>query len=331
MDNVTHTLTGFALSRAGMNRIAPHAGLILMLAANAPDLDIVTAAGGSLSYLNWHRDVTHSILAIPLVAILPVLVARLVARRPIPWLRCYLVSLAGAATHPLLDWTNVYGVRLLAPVSREWFRGDFTHVFDVWIWMALGLALVWPWLSRLVSSEIGAKPAPGRGLAIAALCFVAAYDAGRFTLHQRALAVLDSRIYAGAAPVRVAAAPNPVSPFRWTGIVEGDGFWMLHDINLLEEFDPALGRTYYKPEPSPALEAARSSKEFQQYLDFAQYVYWRVIPLDNPEGAQRVEAMDLRFGPPTAPRFVAAAVVLADRRVEGAGFQFGIRDSRSRR
>jgi inner membrane protein len=330
MDNLTHTLTGLALSRAGFNRVVPQATLILLLAANAPDIDVVTALGGSLTYLNWHRGVTHSLAGVPLVAILPVLIARLVARKPIPWLACYLVSLAGAATNPLLDWTNVYGVRLLAPFSREWFQGGFTHIFDVWIWAVLGLAFVWPPLSRLVMSEIGAKAAPGRGLAIFALCFVAAYNAGRYTLHQRAVAVLDSRIYAGAAPLRVAAFPGAVNPFRWTGIVEGDGFWSIHELNLLEEFDPTQGKMLYKPEPSPTIEAARRTPEFQQFLQFAQYVYWRLTPLDAPEGAQRVEAIDLRFGPPWAARCVATAVVLAGQRAESAGFRFGAGDQRRR-
>ncbi|MDP2998323.1 MAG: metal-dependent hydrolase [Bryobacterales bacterium] len=331
MDNITHTLTGLALSRAGFNRVVPQATLILLLAANAPDIDVVTALGGSLSYLNWHRDVTHSVVGVPLVAMLPVLIARLVARRPISWLACYLVSLAGAATNPLLDWTNAYGVRLLAPFSREWFQGGFTHIFDVWIWTVLGLAFVWPPLSRLVMSEIGAKATPGRGLAIFALCFVAAYNAGRYTMHERAVAVLDSRIYAGAAPLRVAAFPGAFNPFRWSGIVEGESFWSIHELNLLEEFDSTQGKTLYKPEPSPAMEAARRTPEFQQFLQFAQYVYWRLTPLDAPEGAQRVEAIDLRFGPPWAARSVATAVVLAGERVESEGVRFGAGDQRRRR
>jgi inner membrane protein len=331
MDNLTHTLAGLALSRAGLSRVVPRAGLILVLAANAPDLDIVCALGGSLSYLNWHRDVTHSVFAVPLLAILPVLIARLAARAPIPLFRSYLVSLAGAATHPLLDWTNVYGVRLLAPFSRDWFRADITYIFDVWIWAAFAVAFVWPMLSRLVSSEIGARSSSGRGLAVAALIFLTVYDTARYVLHQRALATLDSRIYQGAAPLRVAAAPDPVNPLRWTGIVEGENYWMLHDLNLAGEFDPALGRVYYKPEPSPALEAARLSPVIQQYLRFAQFVQWRVTPLDQPDGARLVEAMDLRFGPPAAPRFVASAVVLAGGSVAEAGFRFGARGTRRRR
>jgi hypothetical protein len=42
---------GLALSRAGLNRLTPQATAILLLAANAPDIDVVSAAGGSLAYL----------------------------------------------------------------------------------------------------------------------------------------------------------------------------------------------------------------------------------------------------------------------------------------
>lgn len=331
MDNATHTLTALVLSRAGFDRVAPRAGLILVLAANAADLDAVSAFAGSLSYLSAHRGWTHGIPAIPLLAILPVLIVRLAARKPIPWLRSYLVSLAGTATHPLLDWTNIYGIRLLAPFSQQWFHGDFLRVIDVWVWAALLLALTWSWLSRLVGSEIGVRTAPGRGLAIFTLCLLGVYGAVRYSLHERALAVLDSRIYRGAAPLRVAALPGALNPFRWSGIVEGEGFWILNEVDLLGEFDPTGGRLLYKPDPSPALDAARRSAEFQEYLRFARLVYWRVTPLDSPEGAQRVDAMDLRFGPPSEPRFVASAVVLAGGRVESSGFHFGVSAQRGRR
>ena len=52
MDQFTHTATGLFLSRAGLNRATPYAAPILMLAANAPDADIVSLAGGSLNYLH---------------------------------------------------------------------------------------------------------------------------------------------------------------------------------------------------------------------------------------------------------------------------------------
>ena len=117
MDQLTHTATGLFLSRAGLDRLTPYAAPILMLAANAPDIDIVAAARRrSLNYLNYHRHLTHSVFMLPLMALLPVLLVRLFARRPLRWggrvpdLR----HRAWPATW-LLDATNVYGVRLLLP------------------------------------------------------------------------------------------------------------------------------------------------------------------------------------------------------------------------
>ena len=65
-------------------------------------------------------------------------------------------------------------------------------------------------MARLVNTEIGARTkSAGRGFAIFALLFLALYNVGRGVLHARAVATLDSRIYAGAAPQRVAALPGP--------------------------------------------------------------------------------------------------------------------------
>src|SRR5437762_13660431 len=124
MDQLTHTATGLFLSRAGLDRLTPYAAPILMLAANAPDIDIVAASAGALTYLNYHRHLTHAIALLPLIALLPVLVVRLFARRPLRWAGACLISAIGVASHLALDSTNVYGVRLLLPFSARWFHLD---------------------------------------------------------------------------------------------------------------------------------------------------------------------------------------------------------------
>jgi inner membrane protein len=49
-----------------------------------------------------------------------------------------LASSVAAATHPLMDWTNNYGVRPLLPWSGRWFYGDLVFIVDPYIWLALG-------------------------------------------------------------------------------------------------------------------------------------------------------------------------------------------------
>ena len=326
MDNITHTLTGIVLARAGLDRYTPRATWILVLAANAPDIDVVSAFGGSLNYLHYHRHLTHSLIALPVLPILCVLLVRAISRKPVNWVGGYWIALIGVASHVLLDLTNVYGVRLLLPFSAAWFRLDLTSIIDFWIWGALLVALIAPLLSRLVNTEIGAAgPARGgarRGFAIFALGFIVVYDGARYVAHARAFETLDSRIYSGAAPRRVAAFPTE-NPLHWTGLVETfDGF-SFQDVDLLGEFSPNTGRMFYKPEPSPALGAAERDPVFQQYLQFAQFPYWQLTPADDPEGATRVEATDLRFGDPQSPGFVCTAIVDAHAHVVRAWFQFG--------
>src|SRR3954462_6785810 len=126
MDNLTHTAIGLFLSRAGLRRLSPYATPVILIAANAPDVDIVSATRGSLNYLHYHRHLTHSLIAMPVMAILPVLLVRAVSRKPVHWAGAFLAALVAVATHLLLDFTNVYGIRLLLPFSSEWLRLDLT-------------------------------------------------------------------------------------------------------------------------------------------------------------------------------------------------------------
>jgi inner membrane protein len=327
MDNLTHTLTGLFLSRAGLNRLTPNASAILMLAANAPDIDFVSAAGGSVNYLHYHRHLTHSLAAMPVLAILCVLLVRGVTRKPVHWLGAFCAAMIAVASHLLLDWTNSYGIRLLLPFSGEWLRLDWTNVIDVWIWAVLLLGVAGPFLARLVGSEItsGAmrQRYPGRGFAIFALCFVLVYNFGRGTLHARAVGELQSRIYGDSAPSRIAALPDAANPLAWRGLVETRETYAIAGLNLSQPFDPTRAQIFHKPDFDPAIAAANRSPVFQQFLAFSQFPFWRVSPAEEPENAKLVEVMDMRFGSPMAPGFMASAVVDSRLRVLRTAFQFG--------
>src|SRR5207248_2886176 len=150
-----------------------------------------------------------------------------------------------------------------------------------------------------------------RRFAVAALAFILLYDCGHAILHARALAMLDARVYQGSPPVRVAAFPDPLNPWRFRGLAETRDFFSLHELDVRADFDPNAGRIFYKPEPAPALEAAARTTVFRDFLRFSQYPYWRMQPAPEPEGGVTVEVMDLRFGSPQAPAFVAGAVLTA--------------------
>jgi inner membrane protein len=299
VDNVTHSLTGFFLSHAGLNRITPSATLLLILSANAPDIDILAVAGGSLTYFHFHRHLTHSlffapVLAIALVALFQA-VLRLTGRAALRWLPAFFVALAGIASHLLLDLTNNYGIRLLLPFSGQWFATDICAIYDLWILAFFLFCLTAPLLSKLVGGEIGStsrRRYPSRAFPCFALVLLLMYDGGRVVLHGRALAILDARQYDDAPALRVAAFPSPSNPFRWQSVAETATSYHLYEVDILGAFDPQRGQVAFKPQTTPAIEAANTTEPFRILRDFARFPLWRAVPVDN---GTEVVLVDLRY------------------------------------
>ena len=147
MDNLTHSLVGLGAAQAGLGRVSPYATFVCVAAANLPDVDIVALARGPAFYLQHHRGVTHSIAGtLALAVAFPLLFcaaervwARARSREPRARLKGLLAcSLLLTASHPLLDWTNSYGVRPFLPWDGRWIYGDLLFVVDPWVWLVLG-------------------------------------------------------------------------------------------------------------------------------------------------------------------------------------------------
>ena len=148
MDNLTHSLVGLTAAKAGLEKLSPGATTLCLLAANSPDVDIVVLIfKGRWAFLQHHRGITHAIVGAAVLALaLPLIfyfgdriVSKLKRRKPHVRLKGLLpVSIVVTATHPLLDWTNNYGIRFLLPWNPRWFYGDFIFVIDPFFWMVLG-------------------------------------------------------------------------------------------------------------------------------------------------------------------------------------------------
>ena len=312
------------LSRAGLRDLAPRTGLLLMLAANGPDVDVLWSwFGGTANYLRHHRGFTHALAFSPLIALIPLAIVWAVERKRLPWARLWALSWIGVLSHLALDLTNVYGIRLYLPFSPGWPRLDTVNVVDLFIWALLLLGIIAPALGRLVSAEIGARPGRGTGWAVFVLIALLTYEAARYVMHDRAVRILESRIYNGAAPLRVAAFAQTANPFAWKGVVEMPDSYVIFQMNLREEFDPASGRVFYKAQWGPALEAARRTNDFDALAGFSSWPLWQAAPVPDPEGGQRVDLFDLRFGSPAAPGLSATAIIDAAGRVRQTAVGFG--------
>lgn len=148
MDNLAHSLVGLTSAKAGLERLSPYATTVCVISANAADADFVSLFfGDRWTLLQHHRGITHSIIGTIGVGLLVALLAfafehvtaRIRRRATRIRLGGLLVaSLIAAATHPVIDWTNNYGVRPLLPWSSRWFYGDLVFIMDPYIWLMLG-------------------------------------------------------------------------------------------------------------------------------------------------------------------------------------------------
>ena len=151
MDPIAHSLVGASLSETRLRRLTHLAAPTLVLAANAPDIDVLSLVGGSDFSLGFRRGWTHGVLA---MVVLPVVLASLIllAERIVARLRhrpprgravpIVALSYIGTLTHPVLDWLNTYGIRLLMPFDDRWFYGDALFIVDPWVWLLLGVVIV---------------------------------------------------------------------------------------------------------------------------------------------------------------------------------------------
>ena len=214
MDNLTHSLAGWALGQAGLKQKSRKGLAALILGANAPDIDVF------FQWAPWeplatHRGFTHSLIGG--VAILPLVLWGLLmlldrwqvgrgthfksglAMRP-AWLLglCYI----GALTHPLLDLQTTYAVQLFSPLSGRWFHSDSLFIIDVWLWSLVALTIAW---SRMREKQ---RRAHWQRPVQVALVAVFAYICLNVGLSERAIADVRARhpqaqaIFASAQPVK---------------------------------------------------------------------------------------------------------------------------------
>ena len=173
---------GATISKAGAERATPLATATLVVAANAPDVDIFAYTHGQYFALSFRRGITHGL---PALLVLPFMVAgimlgwdRWVRRRRDPDAEparlgpILLLSVIGLLTHPALDWMNTYGMRWLMPFDGAWTYGDALFIMDPWLWLGLGGAVFlstsrgwsarmgWGLLGLLTSGLIVVAPLP---------------------------------------------------------------------------------------------------------------------------------------------------------------------------
>jgi len=228
MDTLTHALSGALLARATASKEAPPRSIPRrvaagFLAAAAPDLDFVISYAGPVEYLLHHRGVTHSIVLLPLWALLLAWLLAKILREPGGWRALYGVSALALAAHIAGDVITSFGTMVLAPLS-DWRAGiGTTFIIDLWF---TGIIL-----AGLIASAFLYR---SRWPAIAASVVLAGYVGFQYVQKEKALELGEE--YArlqGLTDAKVSVQPRPVSPFNWTVFVSDERAHRYAHVNLV--------------------------------------------------------------------------------------------------
>lgn len=279
MDPITHTMAGAVMSRAGGDRLTPLATATLILAANAPDIDIYTVwtetAFGSIAF---RRGWTHGPY---FLALLPLVIAalvlgwdRFVRRRRRPdaapvhagW--TFALAVIGTLSHPALDWLNTYGVRFLMPFSGTWFAGDSVFIIDPFWWFLLALTLVLAKKGRpLRTVRRAAAVAAAYPLLLVGLSAVG--DAKAMDVAERD----------GIRPLReVLYQPRPANPLGAELIAVTDEAYHFGSLSWLRGGEVRFGDTVIARGDwnDPRVRAAMQDPDAADFLVWARYAWVRI-------------------------------------------------------
>jgi inner membrane protein len=309
VDAVTHVLAGACIARTGLNHKTALATLTFILAAEAPDLDLLARLKGPVPGFVHDRGFTHSFVGVALVSVAVVffmyLVWRLGGRKgkdlhstPRWWLLFGFAYLAGLS-HILLDFTDNYGVRLCWPFSERWYSWDIVYIADPVVTLLLVGGLLLSVLASLMNEEFGrtSKTLRGRLGAAMALIGVVAIWGIRDHEHRRALHTLEARQYQGAGPVHASAFPLWWNPYLWTGVVEtARSITAMRVDSRSQDVDPQVEeQVRYKPEETAAALAAKTSSLGRAYMDWARFPITETEALESGGRGYVVRFKDLRF------------------------------------
>lgn len=240
MDTLTHALSGALLARATAPVVSRPDQLNLrlrmttgFLSAAFPDSDFVLRMVDTLTYLNLHQGVTHSIILLPLWALLLAVLFSISTQQRYSWQAFFGIVSLGIAIHILGDLFTAYGTMIFAPLTSWRTSLPIIFVLDPFFTAIITAGLVaanfWPKQRHIASTT---------------LIILACYVGLQMTLHQQAVRV--GEVYAkdrGLSGATSEALPQPLLLSNWKVIVSHNNNYYVALVNLIDTqsfFSPSL-------------------------------------------------------------------------------------------
>jgi membrane-bound metal-dependent hydrolase YbcI (DUF457 family) len=155
MDTITHGIVGALLGKAlfagddipagrpdntAMRALSSPTARVAIasctLGAIFPDIDIFTGpfAHNPLAIMEWHRNITHSLVMLPLwaliLAILSIPISKLLKWKSPPFLLLFVIYSVGLASHIFLDLVTNFGTMIWSPVQYSRPAWDWIFIID---------------------------------------------------------------------------------------------------------------------------------------------------------------------------------------------------------
>jgi len=278
-------------------RLGRRGVIVSAVAALVPDLDYFAVAlfsNGPFASLRYHRGLSHSLLAAPLLAAAVAGVACLVCRKgKFGWL--FLAALAGTLCQAMLDWPTSYGTQLLAPLRATRYALDWIFIIDPYLTTILLVSLILSW--RCLKRGRDHYPVALRGLAVAVtyLLFLGA-------MHHTAVQRMGSELARMGVPAarvkKTACLPVPLVPFAWNAYYTTEGRTHRGLVRVMAE-GPIEFTTMADSPPSRAIEAVKADPAAETFLWFARFP---VIEETAGDGGQTLVRIRLRAQRRRGPR-----------------------------
>ena len=232
MDPVTQGAFGAIFAQTFSNKKKILFGSIVgCFAGLAPDLDIlIRSASDPLLKLEYHRQFTHSLIFIPIGALIVTLFSRIIFKKYLSWGETYLFSFLGFATHGLLDACTSYGTQLLWPFTDERISWNYISVVDPFLTIPVILAIIFAIIMKNKYITLF-----GIVYILAYLTF-GAYQENRAQFVGKSIANLR-----GHESKDLTAKPSLGNLFLWKTIYEDDGFYYVDAVRLFSKSEYCQG------------------------------------------------------------------------------------------
>lgn len=289
MEPITHLAAGVLTAQALRPRLGNPRGLTVLcaVAATCPDLDIAVGWLNPEFHLLYHRGLTHSLFALPFIAILLAWSVRSLGAE-LSLKTGFLVASLALASHLFLDVCTAFGTQIFAPVSDLRVSIEGLYVIDPPFTATL-LALAF--LARKKSLLPGSRKAR---LALAGVGWMLLYPvlgiALRTDMQARYQQMLTSRHEAFD---RVTVTPDALAPYYWKVVVERGQDMLVTTANPFDISAPYPVLRLKRADNAELMRLGQEASIFGTFAWFAKFPF--AEPATGPEGTRATRYADASF------------------------------------